>query len=363
MSQHTVDGRVQTKGLNSSYMLSNNSQKGFSTLSMGLVVIIIALVVSAGYVYQKNQKEIAMLNQVLHKVENNLSLKEHAVDEFKSELAKVAADVKTQDAIFNDHLKALEANLDKVGLKVNKLAMNSSQEWLLSEIEYLMKMADNRILMKEDVKGAIALLKSAEKVIAKMPVADSGLNAVRTAISRDIAAMELYRGIDVPGTYSELVALSSIIDKLPMIPLEADNVNAPEDDAVAENTSQGDSLVDKINSSMGEYLIIRRYSVDELEQMLTEDQRATLKNTMRLQLEQAQTAILRGEQSIYDASLQKVRTSLLNYFQSDDYRVGLAKMKLDKLIDVEIETQLPDIASAQQELKRYLSDRMRSGTL
>ena len=37
----------------------------------------------------------------------------------------------------------------------------------------------------------------------------------------------------------------------------------------------------------------------------------------------------------------------------------MAKVKLAKLIDVKIENQLPDVSGSQQQLKRYLSDRMR----
>jgi uroporphyrin-3 C-methyltransferase len=218
-----------------------------------------------------------------------------------------------------------------------------------------MKMADHRMLMKEDVKGAIALLQSAESIIAKMPIDDSGLNKVRMAIVKDVTSMEVFKGVDVPGTYAQLVALGVLIEKLPMIPLESETQNI---DAV-DSAPTDNSLIAKVNASMGEYLTIRHYSDKELEAMLTEADRSRLRDNLLLSLEQAETAILRGEQKVYDASLNKVRIALMNYFKADDYRVELAKVKLDKLLDVKIETQLPDIASSQQELKRYLSDRMR----
>ncbi|MCK5880242.1 MAG: uroporphyrinogen-III C-methyltransferase [Sinobacterium sp.] len=348
MSQFKSEGSYNTN------TFSPASQSGFSTVTAGLLVIIVALVGAAGFVYQKDQKRIGLLERNFIRVEERLVLKNAATKEFKVGLAKVSADVSTQDTIVQRHLKALEETLIKVGTRVNKLEDSSSQEWLLSEIEYLMKMADHRILMKEDVKGAIALLQSAESVIAKVPGEDSGLNNVRNAIVKDITSMEVFKGVDVPGTYAQLVALGGLVEKLPLVPLESVAVPA---EGVVED--EGSSFIDKINRSMGKYLTIRQYSDADLERMLTEDQREGLKTSVLLSLEQAQMAILRGEQTIYDASLKKVRLSLLNYFQADDYRVEIAKLKLDKLIDVKIETELPNIANSQQELKRYLSSRVR----
>ncbi len=348
MSQNYLDNRFRASYFNIS------GESGFSTVNASLLVMIVVLIGLAGFVYQEGQTRLDLLERNLERIEKHQSIKQLAADEFKVELAKVSADAISQDAIVKLRLLALEENLEKVGIKVDKLEDSSSQEWLLSEIEYLMKMADHRILMKEDVKGAIALLKSAEHVIAKMPVADAGLNKVRVAIIKDITSMEVFKNIDVPGTYAQLVALGTLIETLPMVPLESRK--AEEMISVEEKKN---TFIDKVNSSIGEYLTIRRYDNSELEKMLMEDQRNGVRDNVLLSLEQAQTAILRGEQTIYDMSLNKVRTSLFNYFKDDDYRVDMAKVKLAKLMDVKIENQLPNVSGSQQELKRYLSDRMR----
>ncbi|MCK5881346.1 MAG: uroporphyrinogen-III C-methyltransferase, partial [Sinobacterium sp.] len=272
------------------------------------------------------------------------------------ELAKVSTDVSTQDALVQIHLKSLDTTLDKMSVRVNKLEDSSSQEWLLSEIEYLMKMADHRMLMKDDVKGAIALLKSADAVISNMPVKDAGLNKVRVAIAEDITALELYEAIDVPGIYAELVALAGLVEKLPMVPLEQEEV----EEASADVSTDEVSLLDKINSSMGQYLTVRRYNDTELEKMLTRDQRNFVKGSMLLSLEQAQTAVLRSDQSIYDDNLNAVRATLISYFKSGSYQVDIAKLKLNKLIGVKIEAELPAISGSQQAINRYISEKVRT---
>ena len=341
---------------NNAKSLSSISQSGFSVLTAGLLIIIIALAGASGFIYLKSQERIDLLERKFMHVEGRLLAKTDTTNAFKVELAKVSTDVSTQDALVQIHLKSLDTTLDKMSVRVNKLEDSSSQEWLLSEIEYLMKMADHRMLMKDDVKGAIALLKSADAVISNMPVKDAGLNKVRVAIAEDITALELYEAIDVPGIYAELVALAGLVEKLPMVPLEQEEV----EEASADVSTDEVSLLDKINSSMGQYLTVRRYNDTELEKMLTRDQRNFVKGSMLLSLEQAQTAVLRSDQSIYDDNLNAVRATLISYFKSGSYQVDIAKLKLNKLIGVKIEAELPAISGSQQAINRYISEKVRT---
>lgn len=336
-------------------------QQGSAAVVFVVAIIIIAGMAAGGiYMFKENKKQMNLLYEYLNKVETDLSFKSQTVEEFKAQLAKVSADSLTQDAVLTDHLKALDDDLSRMQDRVGKVEASSSQSWLLSEVEYLLRMADHRILMKEDVKGAVAILKSADSLIKKMPMEDQGLMDVRVAISKDIAALEVYRNVDVPGTYAELVALGEIVEKLPLVPTQPVKAEAAE----GEQSEEGEGEVDvlsKINDTLGDYLSIKRYSADELKQMLSPDQRRNLRDSFRLALEQAQTGLLRGDQTIYDKSLARVRNWMLNYFVSSDFRVELATKKLERLSNVQLESQLPDISGSQQELKRYLADRMRRG--
>jgi uroporphyrin-3 C-methyltransferase len=311
------------------------------------------------FFYKKNTTQLDLLYKYLAKVESDLQSKTATVNEFKEQLSKVSADSVTQDGIMTDHLRALDADLDRVSKRVDKVEATSSQSWLLAEVEYLLKTADHRILMKEDVKGAVTILRSVEALIKKMPVEDQGLLKVRVAIAKDIASLEVYRNVDVPGTYAELVALGNMIENLPLIPIEPVNDGSGEMDTTEAEPKK--DILSSINDTFGDYLTIRRYSADELKELLSPEQRRNLRDSLRLSLEQAETAALRGNQLIYDKSLSKVRNWLLNHFVSSDYRVELAIKKLEKLSNVQLETQLPDISGSQQELKRYLADRIRRG--
>lgn len=341
-----------------------NQQNG-SVLVIVLIFAILFMACAGGgaYFYKKNQEQMELLNQYVAKVEDVLELKTQSADEFKKQLAKVSADLVAEDGPMGARLKALETNLEKANENIkNVAAAQASQSWLLAEVEYLLKMADHRILMKEDVRGAMTILRSADQLLKKMPVDDAGLREVRVSIAKDIAGLETYSAVDVPGTYAALVALGDTIEKLKLMPTEMEKGEEQTTEA-ASTESNGDKVdvLAVINDTMGGYLKVKNYSTEELKTLLSTDERRNLRDSMRLVLEQAQTALLRGDQVVYDKSLAKIRNWLLNYFSTSDFRVELAIKKVESLSSVTVQNELPDIAGAQQTLKRYLADRMRRG--
>ncbi len=211
-------------------------------------------------------------------------------------------------------------------------------------------MADQRILIKEDVRGALVLMRQAEKLIREMNADDQGLMNVRVAIAKDIASMEMYRNIDVPGTYAELSALGIMIEKLPLVPTQMP--------AEADKAEEGSTLA-KVNDAFAGYITIRKHNTDELKALLSPEQRLNLRDSLRLTQDQAQTALLRGDQRTYDDSMSRLRRMLLKYFISTDTQTQQALRRIESLARVQVEFDLPSIAISQQELKRYLSDRMR----
>jgi uroporphyrin-3 C-methyltransferase len=348
-------------------VLANSSHKtaqgGFVVWIAVVQLLVIGVLLTGGYYFWKQyQVEVDLLHKYVAKVEVELGIKSKAVTEFKNSLAKIAADSDSQDVIIGDHLRTLEDHIAAVDTRVKSLE-TSGEDWLLAEIEYLLKMADLRIAMKQDVKGAVRILRNAEELIKKMPGDDKGLLNVRVAITQDIATMELYREIDVPGTYAALVSLGDTIEKLPIIPSKlndyADKVDEPKsaDTKVAKKTDTP-KMLSKINEAFAGYLTIRKHDTEELKALLSPEQRLNFRDSVRLTLDQAQTALLRGDQAVYDASLSKIRKWVLDYFVADNFKVQMASKKIEELSRVQVKQDLPSVAESQQELKRYITDKM-----
>jgi uroporphyrin-3 C-methyltransferase len=340
---------------------SPNQQAGFAMVLSVVLLVVIGVLLAGGYYFWKQyQAEVALLHTYVAKVEGELGVKADAVKEFKASLAKIAADSQSQDAVLAGHLRTLEEHVTAVDARVNKVE-TTGEDWLLSEVEYMLNMADLRIGMKEDVKGAVSILRQAEALIKKLPTEDQDLMAVRVAISRDIATMESYRDVDVPGTYANLVALGETIEKLPLVPTKLTEPEAVLQGEAAKGEkkeAKPSTMLSEINETFAGYLTIRKHDTAELKALLSPEQRLNFRDSVRLTLDQAQTAILRGDQALYDASLAKIRKWLLDYFVADNFKVQMAVKKLEELSKVQVKQDLPGVADSQQELKSYISDKM-----
>lgn len=336
--------------------LPARQESGFVVwVAIGLMAVIGVLLAGGYYLWKQANAELDLLHAYVAKVETDLGVKNEAVKAFKASLAKIAADSESQDAVLADHLRTLEEHLAAVDGQVQQMN-RSGDEWLLSEVEYLLKMADLRIGMKQDVRGAVAMMKNAEELIKKVPGSDEGLLNVRVSITRDIASLEMYREIDVPGTYAALVSLGESIEKLPLVPTK---LAEPQPGAADEGKeSKAPTMLSEINETFAGYLTIRKHDTDELKALLSPEQRLNFRDSVRLTLEQAQTALLRSDQATYDASIAKLRQWVLDYFMADNFKVQMASKKIEELAKVQVKQDLPSIAESQQELRRYISDKM-----
>ncbi len=340
-------------------------QSGNATLGLlGAIIALLLIGMALGTVYlkKKHGQEMDHLHQYVAKVEGELGAKNIAVREFQIGLAKISADSQSQDVILTDHIRLLEDALIREAESNKK--NGSTDEWLLSEVEFLLKLADNRIAMKQDVKGAVALMKSAEELIKKMPVEDEGLLTVRVTIAKEIAALEAYRTLDVPGTFAELVTLGETIEKLPLLPVKKTGAEAATTAIVdAGKPSKGEpKFLSEVDESQAAYVTIRKHDDSELDALLSPDQRLNLRDGIRLALQEAQTGLLQGDQKRYDDNLAKVRQWVGSSFAADNIRVQISTQKLDELAKVSVSNDIPNIVESQQELMRYVTDRMRVTT-
>lgn len=336
----------------------NNKQAGGVTASLSVALLAVIAIGAAGgyYLWKQQHTELELLHQYVAKVEQQLGVKNDATEEFRNSLSKLTFETQSQDVILNDHLRTLDDEVAKMQQRVSRVENSmSSQNWLLSEVEYLLKMADQRILIKEDVRGALVLLRKAERLIRDMPESnEQALMNVRVAIAQDIASMEMYRGIDVPGTYAELAALGTAIERLPLVLTkkpDAEQKDGGEEEKV--------TTLAKLNDAFAGYITIRRHDTAELRALLSPEQRLNVRDSMRLALDQAQTALLRGDQRVYDDSMSRIRRWVLQYFVAQDMQTQQVMRRVEALTKVIVEFDLPSLDQSQQELKRYLSDRMR----
>lgn len=235
--------------------------------------------------------------------------------------------------------------------RILSLSTTDREDWLLAEAEYLLRLANQRLLMGKEILGAQKLLQSADDIVRELD--DSGLYPVRQALASDMVALQTAGSLDVEGIYLQLGALAQQAGQLQLIQILEFQAAAPEL-VVAENWQQSFEVGliaawDKLSS-----LIRRTHREEVYKPMLAPEYEAAVRQNVRLMFEQAQMATLSAKQLLYKDSLNKAKYWLQTYYTLDPGAAEVVVTEIDKLIAQRVEVPLPDISSSLRALKNYM---------
>lgn len=85
-------------------------------------------------------------------------------------------------------------------------------DWLLAEAEYLLRIANQRLLIEKDIKGALSALEATDDVLKESD--DIGVYAVRQQLAREVLALKGLSGVDRTGLYLTLEAAIDSVHQL-----------------------------------------------------------------------------------------------------------------------------------------------------
>jgi uroporphyrin-3 C-methyltransferase len=270
-------------------------------------------------------------------------------EEFNSRLNELQSEAQTLAETTTANVTAIVADREQAVLKSLNEAISqappSAREWKLAEAEYLMRIANHRVLMEDDSAGAMRLLQSADAILAELD--DFALHEVRARMADEILGLQQVRRDDLQGLYLRLEAVKSQIDELP--------VASPEYLQRTERTSSEKTVWQILAEEFGELVRIRS-TAESVEPLLAPDEQRYLELNLRLSLEQAQLATLKRHQGVYEHSLSRVREWLPTYSDPKDERARAVLDSLDELLEVDLSRALPDISGSLRALTALRRD-------
>lgn len=233
-------------------------------------------------------------------------------------------------------------------------------DWLLAEAEYLLRIANQRLLIEQDIRGALAALNSADEVLRETD--DVGAYPVREQLAKEIMALRSVSDVDRTGLYLKLEAARETVTELTdqaLIEGQAPGSarEAPGQDTTAEGEqSAATKAWQRVTESLGEVVSIRRLD-EPVKPLLSPDQSAWARLNLQLMVEQAELAVLRGHEDLYQQALDKAVTSLETWYDGSDNRVTALRDTLAELKDRDINPELPDISRSLTLLKGRIAGR------
>lgn len=301
---------------------------------------------------EQNRQQLARLQQTLgEQMEQRLGAAQSQLEEGNRLLQQRVAELSLAQ-------QELMQRLDGQQQRLTALTTTSREDWQLAEAEYLLKIANQRLLLERDTHNATALLRSADGLIQQASAAsgDAELFAVRKSLSRDLAALERILPVDKEGLYLRLYALAGAIDQLPRV--APTRLVAPEpaaDPSAADQTGWVARAWGGIKSMAGKlHNYIRIDDVEAPAKPLVDSHMTQVAGlNLRLLLEQAQLAVLKADAVVYRHSLEQAQQLLADYYLDSPEARQLGQ-SLTELAAVDIAPPLPDISPSLSQLHDYL---------
>jgi len=311
---------------------SHNTGNGIWFLLIGL------LIVAAGwgaYDYlDKYKQQIQRLNAEQNKLQQQTNSLREEFDS-KWDILK-----KQQDDL-TDHINTLrEKNL------------YLRKDWLLLEAEYLIQLANQRLLFERDINTSIAALDSADMRLRD--TGDPGVVKVRQTISEAIQSLKQVPQSDLAGMSLTLSTINKDLEKLP---LSTPDPKSREQEIMRDmkesrNVESWKELPAAIWRDLKNLIVIRDHE-KPVQPLLSPEERFFLMENLRLQIEQARLAMLSGRERVYKERIATAIQWIQQHFDKESPVTKATIETLQQLSIAAIAPELPDISNTYQALQRY----------
>ncbi|WP_407439210.1 uroporphyrinogen-III C-methyltransferase [Lelliottia sp.] len=335
-------------------------KNGNNKTSLALSAIAIAIALAAGVgLYGVVKKQATNQSATSDALVNQITALQKAQETQKAELESVIKQQSTQLAEANTKQEELTKQLGEVQEKVATISGTDAKTWLLSQADFLVKLAGRKLWSDQDVTTAAALLKSADASLADMN--DPSLITARRAITEDIASLGAVSQVDYDGIILKVNQLSNQIDNLRL----ADN-NDDDTPMDSDGTELSSSLREwRINlqkswqNFMDSFITVRRRDETAVP-LLAPNQDVYLRENIRSRLLVAAQAVPRHQEETYKQALDNVSTWVRAYYDTSDATTTAFLDDVDKLSQQNITMNVPDQLESQPILEKLMQTRVRN---
>ena len=337
-------------------------------VSFGMLISILALVVAgyAAYLIYESSSELKEARTSVRSLEIELAnlkrTSDQKIEQLSVVLEQTTASISQIREAENTAIADLGASFEvateqlrtELRAELNEGLGTSGEDWLLAEVEYLIRLANQRVLMERDVSGALSLLSSADEIVEQT----SGIAAyeLRESLAYDIANLKAVSDLDTDGIFLSLSAMAS---QVPELRRKQPELSPPTQIQVENGEAQNyyQQFLSLVNNIFGRVLNSVDYRRDgvAITPLLPPKEEYYLRQNLILKFEMAQLALLRNDQPVYQTSLSEAKLWIVKHFVETDPRTVALVIALDQLVEVEVDRSLPNISGSLRAVRGLLN--------
>lgn len=309
-------------------------------------LLILLLAGAAGY-YWWQQQQVASDYQT-------------TIGELRQQLESKAGNARLDSSLspLKGDISSLGTKIDKLGVEQQGLRESSEKlyelygrdknDWQLAEVEYLMRVAQHKLILQDDFEGAAVTLQAASDRIAL--TGDPGLLPVRVMISEEIADLKTRKRADLVGMTLILAQLRRQVRVLE--PGFALRVDEPASKSLQVQASQ--DWFDRFNAFIDSLVKVRNEATQPTE---IEANIADVSETLEDNLKLARWAVLERDGRQYQRLIEQSLRLFREFYDLDNTANNDFMTQLQELQKMELKPEKPDITGSLRELLRILSQR------
>ena len=301
---------------------------------------------SASDNYSKLERRLAASDESLAALQAEIAALDAGDPDIDAKLSALRQDLDERIRL----LSSLPARISTLEGSVASLAGVSEgarDAWILAESEYYMQIANAQLQLANNPHLAGLALKMADERIVQL--ANPALTDVRRAISDELAALDVMEKPDIEGATLTLASLARVVDSLP---LAAAAETEDEATGVDPELSGAGRAWASVKNAMSGLVKVTPPERAKLVQM-SPDAEYFLRNNIALQLQSARLALLRGEQAVFEQSLDDTSALLNDYFDADSTQVVGALATIAEIRGHVFSTDVPDISESLRLLRQF----------
>ncbi len=328
----------------------------------GILALLLTLVLIAGvglggwriwHASHDTEENVAAQEALLIRLSRQLSDTQSGVEQLRERQSDLI-DGLHQNA---DDVAKLQNRADEAEQVVSHLSADvkggRTRAQLLA-IEQLLLMANDRVQLAHDARGASVALQLAEQRLAAL--AEPRLFEIRKAVVDERAALLAVPLADHTSAALNLSGLIARADNLPLRqhPLVKEPAAAaPPPAPQSFQQSWSERGWASLRELLAHVFIVQRTD-KPVDRLLPPEQENLVKQLLALKLESARAALLLGDSASFRSALESAMQWLADYYRPEDPTVSAARAELERLHGLELDPPLPDLSRSVGLLRAYL---------
>ncbi|UJF19404.1 uroporphyrinogen-III C-methyltransferase [Vibrio sp. SS-MA-C1-2] len=331
---------------------------------LSIVAIALAIAIGGGLYYLGQQQVAAQAEQVSVLKQELAQLKGELNGQLSSSLKQTQNTLAASTERTTKNSVVIEqqsADIASIQRSIAESKGHSPSDWLLTESDYLVKMAGRKLWLEHDLASASQLLLAADKRIAELN--DPSLTNLRQAFATDITTLRAIPVIDRDGLVLRLSSLEQEIDALPLKSVLLPDALATEDKAVSTSAADWKENLQTSAKQFMDSFITYRTRDGSVTPLLSPKQDFYLQENLKSKLETAIKSVYREQGDLYRQSLTMAKEWASEFYNLDDPKVQSFIATLEQLEKQQIQVTYPTELKSQPIITDVISQRLRNKVL